>query len=275
LRRFLPEQLRPRIPERRPAGDWPARAHARTMLVWQGCVQPALAPDINAAAARVLDRFGIRLLASGDGCCGALSHHMAATGEGRDFMRRTIDTLWPQVEAGVEAIVITASGCGAHFRDYGELLHDDPDYRDKAARISALARDIAEIVAEEWQPAPDQAASPARPKHRVAFQSSCSLQHGEKLNGVVEQLLKQAGFKLVPVSYRFMCCGAAGSYSLLQRPLAEALRERKLETLLASRPETIVTANIGCLAHLAPAAPLPVRHWIELLDETLAAAPAS
>lgn len=271
LRRFLPADLRSRIPQRRSAGTWPDRPHARNMVVWQGCVQPALAPDINAAAARVLDRFGIRLIAASDGCCGALSHHMAATDEARAFMRKNIDALWPHIEAGAEAIVLTASGCGAHFRDYGQLLHDDSQYRDKAKRVSDLTRDIAEVVAEEWReyPLPDLPA-PQRAR-RIAFQSSCSLQHGEKLNGVVEKLLKRAGFKLVPVTYPFMCCGAAGSYSILQRTLSESLRARKLETLTASRPEAIATANIGCLTHLASVSPVPVSHWIELLDTTLSA----
>ena len=271
LRRFLPDTLSSRIPQQRTAGAWPDRPHARNMVIWQGCVQPALAPDINAAAARVLDRFGIRLIAASDGCCGALSHHMAATDEARAFMRRNIDALWPHIEAGAEALVITASGCGAHFRDYGQLLHDDPKYRDKAKRVSDLARDIAEIVAAEWRDGmlPDIPAT-QRPQ-RIVFQSSCSLQHGEKLNGVVESLLKRAGFKLMPVTYSFMCCGAAGTYSLLQRTLSESLRARKLETLMASRPVAIATANIGCLTHLASASPVPVHHWIEMLDARLSA----
>lgn len=274
LRRYLPDKLRARIPERRPAGAWPDRAHARRMLVWQGCVQPALAPDINAAAARVLDRFGIRLIAAADGCCGAFSHHMAATEEARAFMRKNIDAMWPHIEAGIEAIVLTASACGTHFREYGQLLHDDPHYRDKAQRVSDMTRDIAEIVAEEWKEAPLQEAPAPQPQRRIAFQSSCSLQHGEKLNGVVEKLLKRAGFKLVPVRYPFMCCGAAGSYSILQPDLAQSLRAGKLETLMASRPTAIATANIGCLNHLAAVSPVPVSHWIEMLDETLAAADA-
>ncbi len=267
LRRFLPANLRARIPVRRKAGTWPDRSHARSMLIWQGCVQPALAPDINAAAARVLDRFGIRLIAASDGCCGALSHHLAATEEARTFMRRNIDALWPHIEVGAETIVLTASGCGMHFRDYGQLLHDDPRYRDKAKRVSDMTRDIAEIVTKEWKEGPlHDLPAPQHPR-RIAFQSSCSLQHGEKLNGVAEKLLKRAGFKLVPVAYPFMCCGSAGSYSILQPALAQALRARKLETLLSTRPEAIATANIGCLTHLAATSPVPVSHWIELLDE--------
>lgn len=269
MRRFLPEALRSMIPDKRPAGAWPDRAHTRSMLVWQGCVQPALAPDINAAAARVLDRFGIRLIPAKAGCCGALSHHMTATEEALVFMRRNIDACWPQIEAGVEAIVMTASGCGAHVRDYGHLLRDDQQYRDKATRFSELTRDIAEVVTQEWQDG-GLPASPG-PQRRIAFQSPCSLQHGQKLNSVVEKLLKRAGFRLAPVTHPFLCCGSAGSYSILQPALAESLREQKLVTLLGTRPSMIATANIGCLMHLAAASPVPVRHWIELLDETFAA----
>ncbi|MCA1790205.1 MAG: glycolate oxidase subunit GlcF, partial [Thioalkalivibrio sp.] len=269
LRPFLPSRLRARVPQRRYAGTWPARRHPRRMVVWQGCVQPALAPDINAAAARVLDRLGIQLVAARDGCCGVLSHHMAETAEARAFMRKSIDTLWPHVESGAEAIVITASGCGAHFRDYGQLLQDDAEYRDKAKRISELSRDIAEIVSEEWKEDSFPDLTATQPVQRVAFQSSCSLQHGEKLNGVVEKLLKRAGFKLLPVSYPFMCCGSAGTYSILQPTLAQSLRARKLDTLLATRPQVIATANIGCLTHLSPVSPVPVHHWIELLDARL------
>lgn len=272
-RGLMPRKLRARIPLPRPAGTWPVRAHARTMLAWQGCVQPALAPDVNAAAARVLDRLGIRLVAAEAGCCGALSQHLAAPGEALDLMRRNIDACWPQIEAGAEAIVMTSSGCGAHVRDYGFLLRDDPHYRDKAKRMSELTLDIAEVVTREWRDDLLPGRAGARPPQvqRIAFQAPCSLQHAEKLNGVVESLLRRVGFRLTPAAYGFMCCGAAGSYSVLQPELSQALRARKLETLLACRTKVIATANVGCLAHLAAASPLPVKHWIELLDETLAA----
>ena len=272
LRFLLPRRLRVRIPPRRVAGPWPGRTHARRMLVWQGCVQPGLAPDINAAAARVLDRFGIELSPAPDVCCGAISLHMAAADEARAHMRHAIDALWPHIDAGAEAIVFTASGCGMHFRDYGELLRDDPRYADKARRISEMTRDIAEIVTGVWtEAAGPRLPTPASPL-RVVFQSSCSLQHGEKLNGIVEQVLKRAGFKLLRAAYPFMCCGAAGAYSLLQRELSESLRASKMETLLAVRPQVIATANIGCINHLSETAPVPVRHWIELLDESFVAA---
>lgn len=270
---LLPEDIRVRIPEKRKPAVWPEKqSHERKMLIWQGCVQPALAPDINAAAARVLNRFDIELIPTGSHCCGSLSHHMAKTTEALVAMRKNIDALWPQIEAGVEAIVFTTSGCGMHYRDYGKLLKDDPQYCDKARRISEITKDIAEIIAEEWSDSPEYQIPKPDKARRIAFQSSCSLQHGEKLNGVVEALLKRARFKLVPVSYRFMCCGAAGTYSILQRDLSESLRATKLDTLMASRPEAIATANVGCLTHLASTSPVPVNHWIEFLDEVFSSA---
>lgn len=183
----------------------------------------------------------------------------------------SIDALWPHIEAGTEAIVITASGCSAHFHDYGQLLHDDLRYRDKAQRASDMTRDIAEVVAAEWQDDTLPAVLPAQPPPRIAFQSPCSLQHGKKLNGVVESLLKRAGFKLVPARYPYMCCGSAGAYSILQPLLAQAQRGRKLDSLMASRPQAIATANIGCLTYLAQVSPVPVSHRIEMLDAMLPA----
>ena len=271
LRRILPKRLQDQIPARRSADPWPNRPHSRTMLIWQGCVQPTVAPDINAATARVLDRMGIRPIAAKSGCCGAISHHLTASGDARGFMRQTMDELWPFIEAGVEAIVLTASGCGSHFRDYVHLFRDDPSYAEKAARISAMVKDIAEVVSAEWREYVFDA--PSRlPKLRVAVQSSCSLQHSQKLNGVVEKILRRAGFKLAPVTYPFMCCGAAGAYSLLQSKISTSLRKLKLDALMACRPQAIATANIGCLAHLSPVAPVPVRHWIELFDSVTAQA---
>lgn len=272
LKPALPAELRRRVPARRSAGIWPRRDHARKMLLWQGCVQPSVAPEINAAAARVLDRFGISVIPASAGCCGALTHHMSATEQTRASMRRTIDALWPEVEGGVEAIVLTASGCGMHFREYGEILRDEPGYAEKAERIAELTRDIAEVVAAEWQD--ESPLPPSDPPRRIVFQSSCSLQHGEKLNGVAEQLLKRAGFKLLRAAYPFMCCGAAGAYSLVQWQLSDSLRTRRLETLLSTRPAAIATANVGCLGHLAPVSPVPVYHWISLVDEALATAHA-
>ncbi len=262
-RPLLPGSLQKRIPGKtRPAGAWPPPRHARKMLALAGCVQPALAPSINAAAARVLDRVGVSLIeAPGAGCCGALRFHLNRQDAGRDDMRALIDAWWPIVERGeAEAIVMTASGCGATVKDYAELLAHDPDYRDKATRISALTKDLCEVLPPE--------ALPQRPvKTRVAFQSPCTLQHGQQIRGKVEALLARAGCELVPVEDGHLCCGSAGTYSLLQPALSAELRERKLARLHENAPQAIATANIGCLAHLQGATSTPVRHWVELLDE--------
>jgi glycolate oxidase iron-sulfur subunit len=247
-----------------PAGDWPAPRHARRMLALGGCVQPALAPRINAAAARVLDRIGVSLIeAPGAGCCGALRFHLNHQDAGLNDMRALIDAWWPYLERGeIEAIVMTASGCGVTVKEYGDLLAHDPAYRDKAARIAALARDLSEVIPPEAVPERSGLA-------RIAFHSPCSLQHGQQLRGHAERLLARAGFELAPVPDAHLCCGSAGTYSILQPDLAEALRSRKLAALRSGQPVGIVTANIGCLVHLQAGAGLPVAHWVELLDEAL------
>jgi glycolate oxidase iron-sulfur subunit len=263
LRPLLPGPLRAKLPPRRRAGPWPQGAHTRTMLVLAGCAQAAAAPDTNAAAARVLDRLGIRLIeAPAAGCCGALNHHLSAEAEARAQMRRNIDAWWPHVEAGAEAIVITASGCGVMVKDYAHLLADDPAYAAKAARVSALARDPVEVLEGEDL---DRLAVRGEGR-RIAFHAPCTLQHGQRLQGRVEAILTRLGFALSPVRDAHLCCGSAGSYSLLQPELARRLRDDKLANLAAGRPEIIATANIGCQLHLQGGTDLPVRHWIELLD---------
>jgi len=260
---FLPESLKRSIPEEsESAGAWPAPRHRRRMLVLAGCVQPALAPAINAAAARVLDRHGISLIeAPGAGCCGAVRFHLNEQEAGRDDMRALIDAWWPSIERGeVEAIVMTASGCGSFVREYAHHLHEDPAYRDKAERVSAMTKDLCEIVPQDAIPGKTGSG-------RVAFQSPCSLQHGQQLRGKVEALLHGAGFELTPVAEGHLCCGSAGTYSILQPELSGRLRERKLSALAAGGAGVIATANIGCLAHLQAATRTPVRHWVQLLDE--------
>jgi glycolate oxidase iron-sulfur subunit len=263
LRPLLPPALKRKLPPRPAAGHWPAARRARRMLVLEGCVQPVLAPGINTAAARALDRLGISLVtAPGAGCCGAASHHSAGAEQGLDFARRNIAAWWPAIEAGAEAIVMTASGCGVHVKDYGRLLRHDPAYADKAARIAALARDLSEVLAGE-----DLTPLRRRPgrTNAVAFHSPCTLQHGQRLQGAVEKILRDLGFALTPVPEAHLCCGSAGTYSILQPALARRLRAAKLLALQSGRPEIIVTANIGCLEHLRAAAAVPVRHWVELL----------
>ncbi|MGA7799470.1 MAG: glycolate oxidase subunit GlcF, partial [Gammaproteobacteria bacterium] len=218
-----------------------------------------------AAATQVLDRLGITALtAPGAGCCGAVSQHLSAPEDALDFARRNIDAWWPLVEDGAETLVMTASGCGAMVRDYGHLLRNDPVYAPKAARISAITRDIAEVVAAEDISALRPAANAPR---RIAFQSPCTLQHGQQLGGVVEGLLDRLGFELTPVADAHLCCGSAGTYSIVQPQLSERLRANKLAALQAGEPALIATANIGCLHHLQSATALQVRHWIELLVE--------
>ncbi|OGA29266.1 MAG: glycolate oxidase iron-sulfur subunit, partial [Betaproteobacteria bacterium RIFCSPLOWO2_02_FULL_65_24] len=260
-RPVLPPSLAGKVPARSPEpGAWPAAKHARKMIVLAGCVQPALSPDINAAAARVLDRAGISLVeAPAAGCCGALRFHLNCQEEGRSDMRALVDAWWPLMESGVEAIVMTASGCGATVREYGHLLAQDAQYAEKAARIGAMTRDLSEIISDEW---PRLEPLVERRPERVAFQSPCTLQHGQRLQGVVEGLLASAGFELTPVMDSHLCCGSAGTYSLLQPELSEELKRNKLDALHAGAPERILTANIGCQSHLASGARVPVEHWV-------------
>jgi glycolate oxidase iron-sulfur subunit len=269
-RSLLPAALRRKVPQRPvPARPWPAGTHTRKMLLLDGCVQPALSPATNAAAARVLDRLGITLVrAAGAGCCGALSLHLSVQEEAQAYMRGNIDAWWLHVERGAEAIVTTASGCGVTVKEYGELLQHDPDYAAKARRISELTRDISEIITEQKE----RIRALINPTsliayHSLAFHSPCTLQHGMKLKGGVEALLTDLGFKLAPVADAHLCCGSAGTYSILQPELSQRLLANKIAALTAHSPSEILTANIGCQSHLQSATHLPVRHWIEALDD--------
>ncbi len=272
LRPLLPATIKQTVPAPAPApGAWPAARHERKMLTLAGCVQPALAPRINAAAARVLDRIGISLVeAPGAGCCGAVRFHLNDQSGGLADMRRVIDAWWPLIERGeIEAIAMTASGCGVTVKEYAHLLAADPAYRDKAARVGALTRDLSEVIAAGAAALEAQLAG-AKARESVAFQSPCSLQHGQGIRGTVESLLARAGYQLMPVADAHLCCGSAGTYSILQPQLSRELRSRKLAALQFGLPSAIATANIGCLAHLQAATATPVRHWIELLDDAMA-----
>ena len=270
LRPLLPRQLQNKIPDKQIASPTPAVTHARRMLVLDGCVQPLGTPNTNAAAARVFDRLGISLVSvQGAGCCGALNQHLSDPEGAKTMMRRNIDAWWPHVESGVEAIVMTASGCGLMVKEYAESLKNDAAYADKAARISALARDASEIVAGELSNRDNLGAFEHIGRGmRVAYQSSCTLQHGQKLGGTVEALLRRCGYELTPVADSHLCCGAAGSYTLLQPELSGQLLENKLAALQRGNPEVIASANVGCQMHLASASNVPVMHWIELLDKS-------
>jgi glycolate oxidase iron-sulfur subunit len=273
LRALLPAGLRAKLPPLRAAGATPRRTHARKVLLLNGCVQPALIPAIDAATARVLDALEIEaVVAPRSGCCGAIDHHLAAHDAAGDAARRNIDAWWPHIEAGAEAIVINASGCGAMVKDYAHVLRGDPAYAEKAARVVALTRDLAEILAPlapmlatRVEPSP-----PGAPT-RIALHPPCTLQHTQKIRGTIEGILGALGAELLPVADSHLCCGAAGTYALLQPELSQQLRARKLEALQQGKPQLILSANIGCLTHLETGAGVPVRHWIEWVDDRLGA----
>jgi glycolate oxidase iron-sulfur subunit len=272
-RPLLPQSLRRKVPARAAAPKpWPAARHARSMLLLESCAQSSASPQTNVAAARVLDRVGITLArVPNAGCCGAVSLHLSVQEEALGFMRHNIDAWWPRIVAGAEAIVSTASGCGVTVKDYDHLLAHDPAYANKAKRISALAKDIVEVVvpAQEKLKSLITHHSSLITEQRVAFHSPCSLQHGLRLTGAVESLLASLGYALLPVPDAHLCCGSAGSYSILQPELSRRLLANKTAALASGNPAAILTANIGCQMHLQGATALPVRHWIEALDESL------
>lgn len=260
IKSLLPRQYREMVPTTSPASAWPTTNHKRTMLILHGCVQPTLAPSIDQAAASLLDQLGITAIkAPRSGCCGAISHHLAAPEEALGFMRRNIDAWWPHIEQGAEAIIITSTGCGTVVKDYGHLLKHDRGYAEKAQRVSELAKDMSQILDRE-----DLTRIHCTPR-KIAFQSPCSLQHGQKLDGLIESLLTRLGFELTEISNPNICCGSAGTYSILQQQLSNQLRTQKLHDLQQGQPELIATANIGCLTHLQAKSPIKVQHWLELL----------
>ena len=299
----LPESLRAKVGVTRPAGPLPSQTHLRKVLLLNNCVQPAMAPSIDAATARVLDAVGVQvIIAPGSGCCGAIRQHLDDHDGARNNIRRNIDAWWPFVESDqVEAIVMNASGCGAMVKDYAHLLRDDPAYAQKAKRVVELTQDVCEFLPRVLAAASSAAADasavasgrttadgsvaagatsargpldayaaaigPTLTPQRVAFHPPCTLQHGLKIRGQVEALLRSLGADLVPVRDAHLCCGSAGTYSILQTELSQDLRVRKLAALQQAAPEVILSANIGCIAHLQGGTAIPVRHWIEWVDE--------
>ncbi len=269
LRPLLPTTLQDKLPPLRLAQTWPSQKHARSMLVLDGCVQPGLAPNVNAAAARVFDALGVQLFAAAQaGCCGAVRFHMNDQQGGLAHMRRNIDAWWPHVQQ-VEAIVMTASGCGSTVKDYGHLLAHDPAYADKAARISALTKDLSEVLLA-FEPELVKLAGSADTREPVAYHPPCSLQHGQQVRGKVEAMLKALGVDVRLCADAHLCCGSAGTYSLLQPELALQLRDRKLENLAETGAARVVSANVGCIGHLQSGTETPVEHWIELVDRLVA-----
>jgi glycolate oxidase iron-sulfur subunit len=272
VRPLLPSSLQDKVPgsSHPRAGQWPKKERARKVLMLAGCVQPAMLPNINAATARVLDAAGIQtLVADKAGCCGALRTHLNDHGGGLADMRRNIDAWWPLVSAGtVEAIVVNASGCGVQVKDYGHALAADPAYADKAAHISSLTRDLSELLPEIVAVLKPRMAD-AQPG-LLAFHPPCTLQHGQQLRGGVETGLRALGFDVaVAMNESHLCCGSAGTYSVLQPTLSHQLRDRKLAHLAELQPSAIVSANVGCIQHLQSGTSTPVKHWVEALDEAL------
>ncbi|OCX19674.1 glycolate oxidase subunit GlcF [Pseudomonas graminis] len=266
FRPLLPGALKTKLPGNiRPAMPRPTRQHARQMLILEGCVQPGLSPNTNAATARVLDRLGISVTSIAQaGCCGAVDYHLNAQEQGLQRARRNIDAWWPSIQAGAEAIVQTASGCGAFVKDYGHLLRNDPAYAQKAAAISERTLDLVEVLRAEPL---EQLGGCTR--QTLAFHCPCTLQHAQKLGGAVESVLTRLGFNLTPVPDSHLCCGSAGTYSVTQPVLAKQLRDNKMNALESGNPDVIATANIGCQTHLASANRTPVKHWIELIEDAL------
>jgi glycolate oxidase iron-sulfur subunit len=273
VRLMLPSVLRAKVPPQSDTGPVPQRSHARKLIALAGCVQPSMYPNINGATRRVLDRLDIEMIEpAGAGCCGAVRLHLGDTEAARDDARRNIDAGWPLLETTAEGLVMTASGCGSHVLEYAWLLQDDPDYAVKAARVVLSTRDISEVIAAEAAglKALLQGCAPLPEEERLlAFHSPCSLQHGLRIRGTVESLLTASGYALTAVADAHLCCGSAGTYSVLQPALASRMLDNKIEALTAGAPAAIASANVGCIAHLQGATTLPVSHWIEVFDERL------
>jgi glycolate oxidase iron-sulfur subunit len=270
LRFALPRALRSKLSAPRPAGAWPTRTHSRRVLLLRGCTQPAMLPSIDAATARVLDAIDIEVrIAPEAGCCGAIRQHLNDQNGALANIRTNIDAWWPSLEDGsVEAIVVNASGCAVTVKEYGYLLRDDPAYAHKARRVSECARDLSELLLPVMATLRTRIAGGER--ERIAVQIPCTLQHGQQLAGALESLLQGLGLALQPVAEPHLCCGSAGTYSLLQPTLSSELRDRKLANLTQSQPQMILSANIGCISHLQTGTTLPVWHWIEWLDRAIA-----
>ncbi len=271
VRGLLPASLQAKVPARQAAGAWPTATHARKVLMLEGCAQPSMAPNINTATARVLDAAGLQVVrVPKAGCCGAVKFHLNDQEGGMAEMRANIDAWWPQVEQGVEAIVMNASGCGVTVKEYGHTLRLDPQYAAKAARISALTRDLSELLpdlVEALKPRVDASKAAA-----LVFHPPCTLQHGQKLRGGVEQHMAALGFRVrLAARESHLCCGSAGTYSVLNPALADQLRDRKLGHWAPTADEMVISANIGCITHLQSGTSTAVRHWVEVLDAALSA----
>jgi glycolate oxidase iron-sulfur subunit len=269
VRPLLPSALKEKVTPRQSSGAWPTREHARKVILLEGCVQPAMLPNINSATARVLDAARIQtIIAKRAGCCGGIKFHLNDQDGGLGEMRTNIDAWWPFIERGeVDAIVMNASGCGVTVKEYGHSLANDPAYADKAKRVSELTRDLSELLP---QIVPALQGKLDASKATLAFHPPCTLQHGQQLRGLVERGMGELGFDVrIAPAESHLCCGSAGTYSMLHPDIAHELRDRKLEHLSDLKPETIVSANIGCITHLQSGTQTPVKHWVEVLDAAL------
>jgi glycolate oxidase iron-sulfur subunit len=259
---FMPGIIRQSIPARQQQLARGNSRHPRKMLMLAGCVQPTLAPNTNTLASNLLDKLGIEVIElEQNHCCGAAAFHTSDPDYGMRQVKHLIDAWWPHIEAGVEAIVVTATGCGVSVRDYGRLLADDPGYAHKAETVSGLYRDLVEVVEAESAQLEGRAAL----AKRVAVHTPCTMQHGLGLRGRVENLLTRAGYEICRVEEAHLCCGSAGTYSMLQPVISAQLRQNKVRALAVDQPDVIATANIGCQLQLAQGNNTPVVHWIELL----------
>ena len=268
FRPVLPEKIKMVIPKREKNKLVTVRQHDRKMVLFTGCVQSALTPHTNVSATRILGKLGIETLTvPAETCCGAIDFHMTEIDSAKKHMKRNIDAWWPLVEAGIEAIVSTASGCGVMLKEYAYILHDDPEYIQKAEKIHSLIRDISEIILQEdISLLKKQIGDNTK---RLVFQNPCTLQHGQKLPTSTEKILQQLGFDLIPVSEKHLCCGSAGVYSIFQKKISKQLQQQKIENLLAGKSDVIITANIGCQMHLQKVSKVPVKHWIVVVDEAM------
>jgi glycolate oxidase iron-sulfur subunit len=273
MRPLLPGSLQNKVPSKQDAGVWPKRSHSRKVLILAGCAQPSMSPNIDAATARVLDAAGIQcVVAPKSGCCGAVKFHLNDQDGGKEQMRANIDAWWPLIApgsgSGVEALVMNASGCGVTVKEYGHILQGDPAYAAKAARVSELTRDLSELLPELVPALRGRLNAASKPS--LVFHPPCTLQHGQKLRGGVEQYLAEMGFAVrLATNEAHLCCGSAGTYSVLNPEISYQLRDRKLQNLQPVAAEVIISANIGCITHLQSGTSTSVRHWIEVLDAAL------
>lgn len=279
LKSFLPDLLASKLPMgERPRRDWPSNSHARKVILLNGCVQPSLLPNIDLATAWVLNALEVQaVVVQTSGCCGAVRHHLADPDGALNQARRNIDAWWPLLQSGgFEAVLVNASGCAVMVKDYGHLLADDPAYCEKAAYVAGRALDPVVFLQPMLPRLQDiLGQNPARPAApNVSYHAPCTQQHGMRCRGEVEAFLTQLNVKVLPVADSHLCCGSAGTYSVLQPALAKTLRDNKIQALSAAGPDRILSANVGCIGHLQSGSHLAVQHWLEWLDEALHGSPA-